>query len=91
MVHRKAWGGFLSALYKRLVSVIERSCLLRLKSSTVFSGVGQPVCLELGEIGIEKNGSVTFQTGLILPDITPQKIKIVFEIGWGFRLMIWYC
>ena len=45
----KSLGG-----YKRLVSVIERSCLLRLKSSTVFSGVGQPVCLELGEIGIEK-------------------------------------
>lgn len=42
-------------LYKSLVAQVERYCLTHMPPTTLFTGVGQPVCEELKRIGVAKD------------------------------------
>lgn len=58
-------GTFPLHLYKSLVAHIERYCLTRMPPDTLFTGVGQPVCEELEEIGVVQNMITCIPNGLM--------------------------
>jgi glycosyltransferase involved in cell wall biosynthesis len=70
-------------IYKKLVALIERNCLLRMKSSTIFSGVGQPVCSELSEIGIDKDRIIYIPNGVDIKKFHPSENKNIIRKKFG--------
>ncbi len=51
-------------LYKSLVAHVERYCLTRMPPTTLFTGVGKPVCEELEKIGIARDQIVYIPNGV---------------------------
>jgi 1,2-diacylglycerol 3-alpha-glucosyltransferase len=70
-------------LYKKVVAIIERNCLLEMKSSIIFSGVGQPVCNELAEIGIKKDRIILITNGVDCKKFQPSENKKIVRKKFG--------
>jgi 1,2-diacylglycerol 3-alpha-glucosyltransferase len=70
-------------LYKKFVAIIERNCLLKMKSSIIFSGVGQPVCNELAEIGIKKDRMILIPNGVDCNKFHPSENKKIIRKKFG--------
>jgi 1,2-diacylglycerol 3-alpha-glucosyltransferase len=76
-------NSFSLRFYKNIVASLERYCLSRMKSSTVFSGVGQLVCDELGEIGIDKDRIICIPNGVDTQKFHPSGNKNIVRELWG--------
>jgi 1,2-diacylglycerol 3-alpha-glucosyltransferase len=58
-------------LYKKLVSSLERYCLVRMGEMTLFTGVGKPVCEELEIIGIPRDRIAYIPNGVNIRQFRP--------------------
>ena len=58
-------------LYKSLVARFERYCLTRMPKTTVFTGVGQPICEELEKIGIARDRATYILNGVNVRQFQP--------------------
>jgi len=62
-------------IYKRLVSGLEKYCLLHMSENTCFTGVGKPVCEELERIGIEWDRIIYIPNGVDTKQFRPSPDK----------------
>ncbi len=58
-------------IYKKLVSSLERYCLVRMGEMTLFTGVGKPVCEELEIIGIPRDRIAYIPNGVNIRQFRP--------------------
>jgi len=70
-------------IYKKIVSAIERFCLIHINKNTRFTGVGQPVCEELETIGIAKEQIVYVPNGVDTNKFQPSKNKKIVRKKFG--------
>ncbi len=70
-------------IYKRLVSSLERYCLVHMNESTLFIGVGKPVCEELEKIGIAKDQIIHIPNGADTRLFHPSSDKRVLRKKFG--------
>ncbi len=67
------WHGLRKHLYKSLVAHIECYCLTHMSPGTLFTGVSQPVCDELKNIGIKNAQVVYIPNGVNIRQFCPLK------------------
>ena len=70
-------------LYKSLVARFERYCLTRMPKTTVFTGVGQPICEELEKIGIARDRATYILNGVNVRQfqLLPEKKSVRKKFG----------
>ena len=62
-------------IYKRLVSGLEKYCLVHMSKNARFTGVGKPVCEELERIGIEWDRIIYIPNGVDTKQFRPSPDK----------------
>jgi glycosyltransferase involved in cell wall biosynthesis len=70
-------------VYYKIISTIEEFSLAQLSKKTVFTGVGQPVCEELGNMGIEKERITYIPNGVDVQLFKPVPDKTVLRTKIG--------
>lgn len=70
-------------LYKSLVAHVERYCLTHMPPNTLFTGVGQPVCEELENIGVAKDWITYIPNGVNTGQFRPSPNKNLLRKKFG--------
>ena len=70
-------------IYKRLVSSLERYCLVHMSENTRFTGVGKPVCEELEKIGIARDRLIYIPNGVDIRQFRPSPDKKLLRKKFG--------
>lgn len=89
-MHSTYFGEFLRGmfpphlrLYKKIASIIEKYCLLRLKLDVIFTAVSPGVCDELNKIGIKKQKVVYISNGVNINSFKPTNDKKIIREKYG--------
>jgi 1,2-diacylglycerol 3-alpha-glucosyltransferase len=80
--HRVGTTPFLR-IYKRLVSGLEKYCLVHMSKNARFTGVGKPVCEELEKIGIERDRIIYIPNGVDTKQFRPSPDKRLLRKKFG--------
>jgi glycosyltransferase involved in cell wall biosynthesis len=75
MVHHNVGNTFFLKIYNTIVAFCERYCLEKISKTTLFTGVGQPVCDELKTIGIAGEQIVYIPNGVDITKFHPSEDK----------------